>query len=116
MDLAVITFPMDNYYHKAAELLVEQNLVYYASEAADEMEFESFDELQEAVRRSMELCEARGLPVNNNFRRIFKSSSVGLVFDWRLSVLAYRLVQLNGDPCNNRVAKLQIDLLKNFYQ
>ena len=116
MDLAVITFPTNNYYHKAAELLVEQNLVYYASEAADEMGFESFDELTEAIRRSMELCRATGLPINNNFRRIFKSSPMGLVFDWKLSVLAYHLVQLNGDSSNDRVAKLQIDLLKNFYQ
>jgi hypothetical protein len=64
----------------------------------------------------MELCEANGLPINNNFRRIFKCSSMGLVFDWRLSVLAYHLVQLNGNVSNNRVAKLQIELLKNYYQ
>ncbi|MGZ3862129.1 MAG: damage-inducible protein D [Bacteroidia bacterium] len=116
MDIAVITFPTDNYYHKAAELQIEKNLIYYASEAAEEMGFESIEELQEAVRRAMELCRANGLPVNNNFRRIFKCSSAGLVFDWQLSVLAYHLVQLNGDPSNNRVAKLQLDLLKNLYQ
>lgn len=116
MNLAVITFPTDNYYHKIAELEAEQNLVYYASEAADEMGFESYDELQEAIKRSMKLCETTGLPLRNNFRRIFKSSSMGVVFDWKLSVLAYRLVQLNGDTANNQVARLQIDLVKNFYK
>ena len=116
MNLAVITFPTDNYYHKIAELEAERNLVYYASEAADEMGFESYDELQEAIKRAIKICETAGLPLQNNFRRVFKSSLAGVAFDWKLSVLAYRLVQLNGDTANNRVAKLQIDLLKNFYK
>ena len=114
MNLTVIAFPTYNYFHKVAELEAEQNLVYYASEAAYEMGFESYDELQEAIKRSMKLCETTGLPLRNNFRRIFKSSSMGVVFDWKISVLAYRLVQLNGNTANNQVAKLQIDLVKNF--
>jgi len=116
MDIAVITFPTDNYYHKAAELVIEQNLVRYASEAAEEMEFESFEELEEAVKRAMELFLVSGLPVKNNFRRIFKGTVAGLMFDWKLSLLAYQLVRLNGAPSNKQVARLQIEVVKNFYQ
>lgn len=115
MNSPVITFLEDNYYHKASDLEIERNLVYYASEAGDQMGFESYDELLEAVRRSMELCQATGFPITTNFRRIFICSQNGLIFDWKVSVLAYHLVKLNGGPCNNRVAKLQIDILKNYY-
>jgi len=114
MNIAVVTFPENNYFHQVAEVAAEKNLVYYASEAAGEMRFESVDELQEAVKRAMELCRASGLPLSMNFRRIFKSSPLGIVFDWRLSALAYRLVQLNGNPSNPFIARLQIDLLKSF--
>ena len=116
MELTVITFPEHNYYHEAAELIAEHNLVYYASVAGNEMGFETFDELQEAVKRAMELCLSIGLPINRNFKRIFRSTSLGILFDWKLSVLAYHLVQLNGGTSNPQVARLQVDLLKMFYQ
>lgn len=116
MQLTVITFPENNYYHEVAELRAEQNLVYYASEAADTMGFETIDELQEAVKRAMDLCISMGLPIKGNFKRIFKSTVIGLVFDWKLSVLAYHLVQLNGGASNPQVAKMQFDLLKTYYK
>jgi hypothetical protein len=112
MKLAVITFPENNYFHEIAEQLIEENLVRYASEAADEMEFEKEEELLDAVKRSMELCVSAGLPVNANFKRIYKSWPDGIHFDWKLSVLAFYLVKLNGDPANHHVAELQIHLLK----
>ncbi|HET6992438.1 MAG TPA: hypothetical protein VFJ43_13980, partial [Bacteroidia bacterium] len=71
------------------------------------------DELLSAVKRSMELCMTAGLPVKANFKRIYKSCPDGIHFDWKLSVLAYYLVKLNGDTCNHHVAELQIHLLKD---
>ena len=116
MNLISITFPEDNYLHKIAEIEAEKNLIYYASEVAEEVGFASFDELQESITRSMAVCIAVGLPIKNNFGRIFKSTSIGIVVDWRLSLLAYRLVQINGNTSNNLVAELQIKILKHFYQ
>jgi hypothetical protein len=115
MKLAVITFPQDNYYHEAAELNADKNLIYSASEAADKMEFETPDELQDAVKRAMELCISTGLPVNCNFKRFFKSTALGIICDWKLSALAYHLVQLNGGPSNPQVARMQFDLLKMLF-
>lgn len=113
MELAVITFPYENIYeYDLTELAAERNLLYYASEAADQMSFESLDELQGAVERAMQVCQAGGLSIKTNFKRVFKCSSSGLVFDWKLSELAYCLVRLNGDASNPRVARLQIGLLK----
>ncbi|HWY37220.1 MAG TPA: damage-inducible protein D [Bacteroidia bacterium] len=115
MNLTIITFPENNYFHEIAEEIKEKNLIFYASDAADKMAFESQEELQAAVKRAMELCIAQGYSVSSNFRRIFKSSPLGIIFDWKLSALAYNLVRLNGDPSNPLVAHLQISLLKNFF-
>lgn len=112
MQVSVTIFPEQNFYHELEERKAEENLVFYASEAAERMGFESVEELQESVKRAMDVCMANGLPLKTNFRRIFKSSARGVVFDWKLSVLAYRLVQMNGSASNPRVAKLQVELLK----
>lgn len=92
--------------------LKDLNLVRYASEAAEEMEFESAEELNESVKRTMELCLHAGIPIDGNFRRIYMCSEYGIVYDWKLSLLAYGLVCINGSPSNPNVARLQIGLLK----
>jgi hypothetical protein len=115
MEPAVIVYTEKNYLEEIASLAAEQSLVYYASEAADQMGFDTLNELQDAVQRAMDLCQATGLPVRTNFRRIFKASPVGLMYDWKLSTLAYYLVQLNGDSSNPRVARLQMELLKTAF-
>lgn len=94
------------------EQLKDLNLVKYASEAAAEMEFDGIAELNETVKRAMELCIHAGIPVDGNFRRIYMCSPDGIVYDWKLSMLAYRLVCINGWSSNQNVAKMQIDLLK----
>jgi hypothetical protein len=93
-------------------------LVYYASDVAAEMEFEDMMEFHEALRRAMEMCLYAGIPITGNFKRIYKSSGIGIISDWKLSVLAYRLVGLNGKPSNPKVARMQIELLNhksNYY-
>ncbi|HEV7231653.1 MAG TPA: hypothetical protein VGO45_10015 [Bacteroidia bacterium] len=93
--------------------LADQNLLHYASDAAAEMEFEGMDEYNGAVKRAMELCLHAGIPVEQNFKRIYKSSINGIIYDWKLSTLAYRLVCLNGSSANPVVAQLQIRLIKD---
>jgi hypothetical protein len=116
MQFSVQVFPKNNFFHETEEIIVEHNLTRYASEAAETMGFETNEELQLAVRRAMESCEATGRPVSRNFRRIFKSSPYGIIFDWKLSIFAFRLVKLNGSASNPKVAELQAQMLKKFYQ
>ncbi len=94
------------------EQLKELNLVRYASDAAAEMEFDGIDELTDAIKRATEICIHAGIPLEGNFRRVYLCSGEGIVYDWKLSVLAYRLVCVNGWTSNPNVARLQIDLLK----
>ena len=91
----------------------ELNLTYYASEAAEKMGFEGDAEFLDAVERSMKLCLQIGIPLEGNFKRIYKCSAEGIVYDFKLSVLAYRMVCLNGGSSNSKVAQMQIELLKN---
>ena len=96
-----------------AEKMVTLNLLYYASEAAGEMDFDSIEEMHEAVKRAMELCISDGISLKGNFQRVYKCSDDGIVYDWKLSVLAYKLVCISGKSSNPNVARLTIQLLKN---
>jgi hypothetical protein len=111
MQLTVTTYPRPNYFHEIAQQAIEQNLVFYASEAAAMMQL-SGDELITAVKRAMDVLHAAGYPAGSHFKRIFTCSARGLLYDWKLSVLAYHLVMLNGDAANPNVAQLQVRLLK----
>lgn len=95
------------------EQLGELNLVCFASDAARELEFEDIRELHMAISRAMEICIHAGIPVTGNFRRVFTCSGTTITYDWKLSVLAYRLVCINGSTSNPAVAKQMIQLVKN---
>lgn len=96
------------------EQMKDLNLIYYASDLAKEMEFEDHTELEQAVIRSMELCRQANIPVDFNFKRVYKSSYDGIMYDWKLSVLGYQLVCINGGSYNPHVAQMQIELLKKY--
>lgn len=100
---------VDEFVEKMAAL----NLLYYATEAASEMEFNSIEELQDSVKRSMEFCLSAGIPVKGNFQRVYKCFDEGITYDWKLSQLGYRLVCLNGKPSNSTVARSLIQLIKD---
>ena len=91
----------------------EDNLTHNASEAAEEMGFEDTSEFHDAVERTMKLCLQAGIPLEGNFKRIYTCSTDGIVYDFKLSILAYRMVCLNGGSSNSKVARMQIELLKN---
>ena len=88
------------------------NLIFSASDAGVEMNFDSGGELEVAVKRSMETCIAAGIPVRGNFQRVYKCSGDGIFYDWKLSLLAYRLVCINGSSANRSVAVMMIRMLK----
>lgn len=98
-----------------AERLIMLNLLYYASEAMEEMQFDSVEELQESIKRAMEICIAAHIPTRGNFLRVYKSYTEGLTYDWKLSELAYRLVCISGNPSNYNVAHEIISLIKNAH-
>lgn len=113
MDIAIIHSQSSPLVDEFTERMQTLNLLYYASEAAAEMEFDSIDELHESVKQAMDICLSAGVPIKGNFLRVYKSFNDGLTYDWKLSMLAYRLVCLNGKTSNPNVARLTIQLIKN---
>jgi hypothetical protein len=95
------------------ERITMHNLRYYASDAADVMDFESNEEMYDALKRAMELCLFAGIPIKGNFQSVYKSSAEGIIYDCKLSTLAYRLMCLSGKSSNPNVAQLTIQILNN---
>lgn len=99
---------VDEFRKKVTEL----SMNHYGSEASREMEFEDAEEFNEALKRAMEICSCSGIPVNENFKRVFVCSDSSIEFDYKLSAFAYHLVCLNGFPFNPHVAQMQVGLLR----
>lgn len=93
----------------------ELGLTRYASEAVNEMKFEDITEFYEAVRRAMKLCVQAGFTMEENFIQIYKCSVDGIIYDWKISPLAYHLVCMNGKTSNPNVARLQIQLINKQF-
>jgi hypothetical protein len=111
MELARLDIYTSQHLGDLEENILNLGLKNYASDAANEMGFDSLDELYASVRRAMDICVAAEIPIRGNFQRICKSTEMGLVFDWKLSPIAYKLVCLSGKPSNPMVGCMTIQLL-----
>ena len=98
------------------EKIAGQNLKYFASDVAEEAEFLSDEELENAVKRSMQVCRAMQIPIRDHFQAMVQNTPHGSINDWRISALGYALIHLNGHTDNPNVAKMQIDLLRRGFR
>lgn len=92
--------------------LNEQNLTLYATDLLECKGCSNMTELSEAVRKATEVCSSMHLPLQENFKVVFRSRNGVVVQDWRLSPMAYMLLAINSDSRNKVVAKLQVELVK----
>lgn len=67
--------------------------------------------LGEAVRRTIQICVAAGLPVDRHFKKIQVFDGQSLRPDWMLSALAGYLLLMNGAADDPHTAKAQVMLL-----
>ena len=92
--------------------LSERNLSIYATDLLECRGCSSMAELSEAVRKATEVCTCMHLPLQENFKVVFRSRNGEVMQDWRLSPMAYMLLAINSDTSNQVVAKLQVELIK----
>jgi hypothetical protein len=94
---------------------LEQKEMQYSC-ASLQFVYHTPEEIQQAVLRSMRICNAMGIDLRQHFRRRFLSSEAipELQIDWNLSKLAYCLMLLNGDADNKLVARFQWELLQKM--
>jgi hypothetical protein len=72
------------------------------------------EELASAIRRATEVCSSMHMPLQENFKVVFRSSNGEVLQDWRLSPLAYMLMILNADSHNDLVARTQVEVAKRM--
>lgn len=86
------------------------NLKHYASDLIKEHNCESLEELGIAVKRATEVCTCMHVPLQENFKVVFRSQGGEVIQDWRLSPLAYLLTLINSSAKSDAVARLQVEM------
>ena len=102
--------PLENF----LDSLADQELTCYASDLLQQRGCGSMDELSLAVRRATEVCTSMQLPLNENFKPVYRSRAGEVVQDWRLSPMAYLLTVLNADSKSDLVARTQLEMVRRF--
>lgn len=86
-------------------------LNHLASELMDDFGYQDEKDLHIALMRTFEICCALKIPINQHFKKIYRSQEDTLVIDWQLSDFASCLLLLNGNSRNPNVAKAQLQYL-----
>ena len=87
-------------------------LRYYARDLIQRLQSEPNDKtLSEAIRRTIQVCVAAGIPVAHHFKKIQVFDGQDLHPDWMLSALAGYLLLMNGEADDPHTAKAQVMLL-----
>ncbi|SIQ93318.1 MULTISPECIES: hypothetical protein [Pontibacter] len=94
--------------------LADRNLTCYASDLLEQQGCQSLQELSDAVKRATEVCNCMHVPLQENFKVVYRSRNGEVVQDWRLSRMAYLLTALNADSRNAFVAQLQLEMVKQM--
>lgn len=94
--------------------LADRNLTRYASELLEQRGCNNLQELSNAVKRATEVCNCMHMPLQENFKVVYRSRNGEVVQDWRLSPMAYLLTALNSDSRNTFVAQLQVEMVKRM--
>ena len=85
-----------------------QKLVYYASEVIERMGEPATTDFSETLFRTFKICAALDVPIDENFKKIYRFDGEKMIKDWLMSPLACYLLMVNGNPMNPAVAKVQL--------
>ena len=110
IDHISISNPIDNF----IDSLLDSNLTCYASDLLEQQGCQNLQELGEAVRRATEVCNCMHVPLQENFKVVYRSRNGEVVQDWRLSRMAYLLTALNADSRSAFVAQLQHNMVNQM--
>ncbi len=94
------------------DALVDNELKHYASDLFPELEMTDEAAFNKSLLRAQQVCETLNIPIHHHFKRIYRTSSGRIYCDYKLSHTAYILVGINGDAKHEKVAKIQMELVK----
>jgi hypothetical protein len=91
--------------------IAERNLTYYASDLLALTGCKSVQELSQALKKATEVCNCMDVPLQENFKVVYRSKEGEVLQDWRLSPMAYLLLIINSDVHSEIVAKMQYEII-----
>ncbi|WP_114780653.1 hypothetical protein [Botryobacter ruber] len=91
--------------------LADSNLTLYASDFLKLSGCHTMEEIGQALMRATAVCNNMHLPLRENIKVVYRSQDGTVVPDFRLSPMAYMLMVINSDTCNNLVARTQAELV-----
>jgi hypothetical protein len=91
----------------------ESRLDYFASEIMEMLEVKDPEDSVFSLSRAIQACQTLDIPVNNNFKKVYRFDGINLVADWKVSPLACYLLIVNCNPVNEQVAKAQLFFAMN---
>ncbi len=99
-----------------ASSLADSKLTLYASDLLSQNGCQSMEELRQAIKRATQVCTIMHLPLNENFKTVFRACKGEVIQDWRLSPLAYMLMVINADATNDIIAQTQLEVVMRAFQ
>jgi hypothetical protein len=91
----------------------ENRLIFFMSEIIEELEINDPVETEIALNRVFEACCSLHIPIEKNFKQVFRVNENEIINDWKLSPLATYMIIINCSPCYERVALAQLYFAMN---
>lgn len=110
--LVRIDWTENPFFEEFLQGLHNRNLHFYASDVQQLLNMMDFSQLEEPIRRAMEVCRREGVPLEEHFKPIYRCQESNTLRDWKLSDLGYCLVILNCNPAHPTVARMQLALVQ----
>ncbi|MBF0431357.1 MAG: hypothetical protein HQK83_08770 [Fibrobacteria bacterium] len=80
---------------------------FYAADLMRFLEYDDKGQFYTVVQKALTSCTLTQMPVCQHFRPIYISGTHGIYIDYRLSIMACRLIIMNADSNRHAVAKAQ---------
>lgn len=94
--------------------LVNAKLKHYASDLFPELEIMDKEMFNHGLIRAQQVCTTLNLPLNEHFKKVYRTHGGHIYCDYRLSHTAYLLVGMNGDVGSKKVAQIQFELVNTL--
>ncbi len=94
--------------------IADIQLKHYASDLFPELNMTDEETTNHSIIRAQQVCSTLNLPINKHFKKIYRTSGTRIYCDFKLSHTAYVLVSINGDVNSERVAQIQMELVKSL--
>lgn len=80
----------------------------------EEIEIEESEEIASSLERTFQACLVLNIPIEKNFKRIYRFNGQDLILDWKISLLASYLLIINCNPSHESVARAQLFFALNY--